>query len=109
MACHGNVGGASKESQMVEDGNLWMLEDTIAKKCECITTHLIKSCGGPLVPSGFQAPEACVNASLQSSRGADDKVPDTVAAMQMGDDAAWSSCARMKESRAQRGGGTGRQ
>jgi hypothetical protein len=42
---------------------------------------------------------------LQSNRGAGDKVPDTVAAMRMGDDAAWSSCARMKESRAKRGSG----
>lgn len=78
---------------MVEDGNLWMLEDTIAKSANA---QRIEELWRPLVPSGFQPPEACVNASLQSSRGADDKVADTVAAMQMGDDAAWSSCARIE-------------
>ena len=45
----------------------------------------------PLGQSGFQPPEACVNVSLQSNR-----VAGVVASIHMGDDAAWSSCARIE-------------
>ena len=57
----------------------------------------------PLGQSGFQKPEAYVNALLQSSRVAAGKVPDAVASIHMGDDAARSSCARIEESRARTG------
>jgi hypothetical protein len=50
----------------------------------------------PLGQSGFQPPEACVNVSLQSNTVAAGKVPGAVASIHMGDDAAWSSCARIE-------------